>query len=920
MKQLFFVCSVFFLAACTSKPVAGGSCSANDNIACASGTAVYACINSVWVSVPCGGLMGCVETPVVTTCDTSRAKANEPCPPWSDGAQSCSDFPAAVVRCSGGAWQILSSCTNGCSATTGLPTCIETASGGGTAQGGGAASAGGGTASAGGGTASAGGGTASAGGGTASAGGGTAFAGGGTASAGGGAASAGGGIASTGGGTASAGGGVTASGGGSTAGGGTAACGPGNCSGCCANGQCFAAPLNGTTNFCGSAGLACDDCGARGQRCDTATLVCVASTSCNAASCPNGCCASGQCFNAPLNQTTNFCGRNGNACVNCQTNGLVCNAATFICVPSGAGGGSAAGGGTASGGGSAAGGGTASGGGMTTDPCMGVPTAGQCLSTALVQYCNIPTGAGNSTVQTYQCQGGSSCQSTGAGASCIRTGACIPGDTRCTGPTTAQQCNNSGVWANATCGANPCINASFGANCGINVGATTSITATLKFEAKAPLANFSNWGPLLQYPARNVLVISQRGTSWVDTTTTNANGLFTIKVPSPATAQDTIVFMAAGGDGLGERYSIVDPGLGTGTFSTGQQSASVRNWSWSKAVSAVTSGSTTVITAAQGSGALNMFDMVQGVFSDAVASNEGRQGIPITMFMGIGTEWTCGACFSETGSNQSGIWMPGGAQDEGYWSDYTLAHELGHWQQASYGTSPNEGGPHTLSCATFPGQAYSEGYATWHSSAIRNDPVCSDKQQGGFFWFNIQSRSYYPGSTQPFNINGPGGTNLLAQIDENAVSAMLWTLSQSRQSGTEEIFNAISGNHMKTTPWPRLYTRRTWSVGANCAKTNVVNTNQSAPHVADLFDALRCGGAPVQSNGMTAATLNSSTFTQSYYPYPAATPICRSGFCYGCKDGANTCQAGNTATACGTNGVSCSACPGAQTCQNGVCR
>ena len=722
-----------------------------------------------------------------------------------------------------------------------------------------------------------------------------------------------------GGGTTGGGGGTTGGGGGGGTGGGTSDCGP--CAGCCSNGQCFEAPLNGSTNFCGTGGATCDDCGARGERCDSSTFTCVTSTSCNPTTCASGCCTNGQCFTAPLNSTANFCGTRGNACSDCGALGLVCNRSNFSCDVANTGGG-----GGATGGGTGGGGTTTGGGGGTTDPCQGVPGGGQCVTTTLVRFCSTPTGAGSPSVQTYQCPGGSTCQATGAGAACVRTGSCVQGDRRCTGATTIQVCSAQGTWdAAQTCGGAGCVGSSIGANCAVAV-ATSTLSGTLKYQARSPLANLRDWGAPTPVPARNVLVLSQRGTSWVDATTTDANGNFTLKVPSAPGASDSVVFAAYGGDGLGMRYGVGDPGLGTGTFSPGQQGTNARYWSWSKAVTSLVNGATTTITTADGSGALNLYDLLQAIWASSITNNQGRQGLTIGMWMGIGTEWSCGACFSQASGNfQSGIWMPGASQDEGYWSDYTIAHELGHWQMESYGTSPDEGGTHVLTCSTFPGQAWSEGYATWHSAAVRNQPYLEDKQQGGFFWFDIGSRTYFPQSSQPAPITGPGGTNLLAQIDENAVSSLLWTLSNSRPTGTREIFNAVASTHMNTAPWPRGYTRRTWDVGNGCAKTNVVNTNQPSLHVADVLDALSCGGSPAMGNRMPAATILQACSTApsatngGYYPYPSATPLCRAGSCYGCKTG-TTCNAGNVATACGTGGVACVQCGSGQACVNGVCQ
>jgi hypothetical protein len=552
---------------------------------------------------------------------------------------------------------------------------------------------------------------------------------------------------------------------------------------------------------------------------------------------------------------------------------------------------------------------------------------GQCLTSSVVRYCSIPTGTGSPSVQTYQCPGGSTCQSAGNGAACVQTGACKTDDSRCASATTLQQCTSNGTWGAAqACGGAGCIGSPIGGSCVVSTP-TSTITATLRFEKRSPLQNLSDWGAPVAVPARNVLVISVRGQQWIDATTTNANGQYTLKVPTTPGTSDAVIFAAFGGDGLGIRYVVADPGLGTGTYSPNQQGQNARYWSWSKAISSLANGGTTTITTGEGSGALNIFDLLQGVWASSVANNQGQQGFSLSMWMGFGTEWSCGACF--TGSNgdfDSSIWMPGGSQDEGYWSDYTIGHELGHWQMQSYGTSPNEGGSHTLTCPTFPGQAWSEGYATWHSAAVRNEPFLEDKQQGGFFWFDISSRTYFPFSTSSMmNINGPGGTNLLAQIDENAVASMLWYISNSRQTGAREIFNAVASQHMNNGPWPRGYTRHTWQPAANCGKTNVVNTGEPSLHVADLFDALSCGGNPAQSNRMPASTISqtSSAPTSSgngaYYPYPSASPVCRgSPFCYGCRAG-STCSAGNVATACGTGGVQCVQCGSGQSCVNGVC-
>ncbi len=89
-------------------------------------------------------------------------------------------------------------------------------------------------------------------------------------------------------------------------------------SGCCAGDTC----VTPTTNAqCGAAGAACVAC-ATGNVCDAGKCVC------NATSCPNGCCdASGVCQSGTSNAS---CGKNGVACAAC-TGGKACDPQSQVC-------------------------------------------------------------------------------------------------------------------------------------------------------------------------------------------------------------------------------------------------------------------------------------------------------------------------------------------------------------------------------------------------------------------------------------------------------------------------------------------------------------------------------------------------------------------------------------------------------------
>jgi len=558
-----------------------------------------------------------------------------------------------------------------------------------------------------------------------------------------------------------------------------------------------------------------------------------------------------------------------------------------------------------------------------TDACQGVPVDGECLSATVVRFCSVSTGAGGSTVKTYACSGSATCQQNNSGASCVAaSNSCTPGDQRCSA-NLLQECGTLGTWPVGTsCGTGTCTNSTLGSFCA-PVVATVSLTASLKYQARTPVISASgffeqDWSATTTVmPARNVVVRSTTGTGnslqIIDTVTTNSLGQYTVKVPSAPSADDRVFFSAVGGDSLGVRFAVADPNFGTGEFQPGQDVSDPRLWGWAASVSGLTNGGTLTVTTAQGSGALNLFDELQLVYAQDRALHQGQVGKTVVMWFGLNTTWSCGACFLDyPGSGfEAQVFMSGDTADQAYWGDAVTAHELGHWAMASYGTSPSEGGAHYAGLKTFPGQAWSEGFATFHSSAARGESVYFDRQGGGIFWFDLASREYYPGSSLEAPIvrtKADGG--MLQQIDENDVAAMLYKIAVTAPSGVGQIHNALSSPHLNTSPWPSGYTRHTWKTDSQGNKTNVVDTGQPSLHLGDMLDALRCSGMP-------ASFVDSATSPTTTYPYKSATPKCRTDYCYGCKSG-TACLAGTTATACGSGGVACSVCTG--TCANGVCQ
>lgn len=567
-------------------------------------------------------------------------------------------------------------------------------------------------------------------------------------------------------------------------------------------------------------------------------------------------------------------------------------------------------------------GGTSDGGIQTsegsTSACGDVPTEGRCASTARVEACVTTTGTARPTVLRYDCQTGESCAILAGKAQCVLTAACREGATRCASASALETCTR-GSWSATAC-PNGCGTSSLGSFCA-PTGTTKVLSAKVAYEARGPNSQLTDWGPLFLAPAPGFTVLSYSGGKILDTAVTDSNGAFSIDVPVNPTASDVVVVALALEDGAGSlAFAVASPGYSTaGRQDIISPKPNPRLWSYAFLTSSIGASSTLTITEAMGSGAARIYDYLRYAYAVARQRFGGRPGLPLIVWLGYGTSWSCGACFAPVEAQVfnlrfgSQMWMPAD-ENQSYWADSVTGHELGHWAMASYGTSPEEGGPHTVGRPTFPGQAWSEGYATWFSSNLRSDSYYVDKQGGAMFWLNLDTRGY-SGPT-PWMRPAPE-YGLIQFMDENEVSAILWRLSLARPWGRPAIDKALSSRQLNAAPFMRGYTRYTWEINLDTGKyENVFNTGLSRPMVADFLDALVCEGYP-------AAAVDAATEPATAYPYPSRSPLCASSSCRqscgGCCQ-AGVCQPGNTAAACGVAGDACEACGSGQTCGSGVCR
>ena len=511
------------------------------------------------------------------------------------------------------------------------------------------------------------------------------------------------------------------------------------------------------------------------------------------------------------------------------------------------------------------------GGWTASDPCLGVTTYGVCVGNNQVTRCAVPTGNGVPQLVTESCGSSAQCTVVGGVALCLPLpGKCISGEQACATTTRIRICDTSGAWQEQDC-PSTCSSSALGAFC--DSTSTGAYAGTIKYEARGLNALMTDWGTsIVTAPGVGILIVSSRNGQVVDAQVADSTGSFTIQLPKTWQTGDqlTAMLVSPNETKTGYAFAVAQPDVADGMVGyLAPPGANPQLWLWSIDPLATPSGSTVVITEALGSGAVRVFDYLR--YSYAVAYNYfGKAGKPLVVWMRNNTSWSCGACFVErlvsiqSMQFQSQFVLPATSQDQSYWADPKTAHELGHWVMASFGTSPNEGGQHCIGETTWPGQAWSEGWATGFSSIVRNNGIFYDKQNGSMFWLDLDAHQY-SGVTAWQRPTPSGG--LLQYMDENEVAAMLWSLNGRTDVGANVLFTALGSTRMTTSPFARQYTRHTWSMTAQCERGAAVDTYESAPMVADFMDALRCSGIP-------AAAIDAVANPTTYYPYPSNSPLC----------------------------------------------
>ncbi|MFP2930006.1 hypothetical protein ACLESO_33390 [Pyxidicoccus sp. 3LG] len=488
--------------------------------------------------------------------------------------------------------------------------------------------------------------------------------------------------------------------------------------------------------------------------------------------------------------------------------------------------------------------------------CSSLPEGGRCLGSRVAERCVL------GVLMREDCDMGDACSEEG-GAHCEAGAACVDGVSRCSDAGALETCTD-GRWLARECSSG-CVEAGRRGWCGAP-GATLS--GTVRYARRRPDATFRDWTPEAELvPASGFLIASYRGEVLMDLSVTDLDGSFTVRVAERVREEDRVVVYAAGrGNSLTVSYAVADPALSGVQSVSAAPGASARIWSWSRSTRALVERPVFTIQESDGSGAAAVFEALRTAWHRS-RERYGRSGLPVVAWLGFGTTWSCGACFAPWSVTAAGrkweaqVWLPGNG-DAAWWSEAMVLHELGHWVMASHGTSPEEGGPHFIGMPTFPGQAWSEGWATWFSADSRGSPRYYDRQDGTMFWVDLEAREPAWGRwTRPKPEDG-----LLQRIEENEVAAILYRLGRGTPS-RQPLYEALRSPAMNAAPWARGYQRHRWRM-EDGEMVEVRRTEDSAPCLADFLDALMCQGFPNQ-------VMDAATEPAIAYPYPSHAPLCR---------------------------------------------
>lgn len=501
-----------------------------------------------------------------------------------------------------------------------------------------------------------------------------------------------------------------------------------------------------------------------------------------------------------------------------------------------------AGGGAGGAGGATAGtGGTVGGaGGALPDACEGVPPEGTCTGDGQLSRCIVAEGEGaEPMIVTAPCKGGMICVASATGASCELQGSCLEGASECESPTSVRTCVG-GQWQVSSCGGADCVaSAGHGAICAQQAAGTPHpIRGRITYEFRDMNEDRNGYGDIKVDDARRVIVSAYDGDEYIGGAYTELNdGTFEIEAIRPPTA-DTWLFV----------FPLLFNDQGTPQFAVAVPSSytyadlrSEEYWYFPVPTNGQSDVGTVLVKESEGSGALRIHQYLLFGIQQAAALAPQVQAFNVLALWKPGERFDCGngTCYVPKGWGavvqydaeyqdlyQGAVLLAGTTETPHHWSKSVMLHELGHYMMDAYSLSPREAGQHWLTKPEPPGQAWSEGWATYYGQSMMQNPIYFDLQEGTAFWVDSSA----PMSSAPMpDPNGP----IDQEIGEMVVTAMLWHLFDENGSGADAWDQADLGQ------------QAIWDAFTSERVTNTTyNRGYHKVDFVDMLDALRCQGAP----------------------------------------------------------------------------
>jgi hypothetical protein len=503
--------------------------------------------------------------------------------------------------------------------------------------------------------------------------------------------------------------------------------------------------------------------------------------------------------------------------------------------------------------------------GTAADPCNGVPAEGRCADATHIERCVVGEGDKNNpgqlSVVQAPCTDGRHCQVGKLGAECVLDKECDEGSAICDGSAARKICTN-GAWVSDPCTTGVCQSSPSGAVCADDsgqAGQSYPIKGRLQFEYHPIKADFSGFEEVAADDARGMLAVAYDGDTYLGGTYTSGDdGTFQIDASQkPSDKTQLFFFPMLYDEGSTPQFAVASPSTLTYT-----NLKSDGYYSYGRATGASTDVGTIKLTEAEGSGAILIHQWILYTILQARQLAPAAKPFNVVALWKENERFDCanGTCYVPHGygaevSYGSGkdhydgvVLIAGTEQSPHHQTPSIILHEFGHYVMDAYSLSPHEAATHYITQPSPPGQAWSEGWATYMGQSTKQDPIYFDRQEGTTWYYDVTKLQEGAKLT-------PGGS-LDQPIAESLVTAILWHLDDTTTNPDDKSWDTTA-----TTTQP------IWASFVSPRLTDgTTNRGYKTVDLVDLLDGMNCGGTPF-------ADINAIT---SHYNYPYDNnPLCK---------------------------------------------